>query len=739
MLLDIEVNRQGSAGTALVLRDVRGDLWVSESDLSRLRLISPHAAPIVRQGARYYPLSSLPGAKYTVDESTQSLALQVNASAFATTEASVDRAPISPPTPSPPGLYFNYDIFAEQAAQANTQSGLFEVGAFNALGVGTTTVAMQNGVATRRAVRLDTTWTTDRPDEMASLRLGDNVTGAAALWGRAVRFGGIQYATNFGTRPGFVTVPTQTFAGQAALPSTVDVYVNNILATRKDVPPGPFSINALPIVTGDGNVQLVIKDVLGREQIVSQPFYASNSLLRPGLQDYSFELGGVRQNYGLTSFDYGSAFASGTYRRGITNALTGEGHLEVQGSNRATMGIGAVYLAPLLGVTTASLALSRSAMGVGHLWALGLVRRSEYLSFSFQTQAADATFQQLGADASFPAPRRQTSANLGFALSRYGSLNLTYLAQAISGNPGFAVGGISYSLQIKRVGLVSISAFRALSGSASNSINISLVLPLGGGGPSASLTHTSSDGAPAQSLLQVQRNLPAGEGYGYRLQAAVNAPQQASLYLQNRIATYTLEGAEFAGQSAARAGVSGGATVMGGSAFLSRHIDGSFGLVQLPNLPNVRIYADNQLVGRTDADGNALIPRLRPYEDNPIRIEERDLPWDTAIDSLSANAVPYYRSGIVIRPPVRQSYGAMMRIVTPDGKPLPPGAQVHIAGQTVAFPVALEGALFLTGLDSTNRLYAEWDKHSCQAALNLTKSADALPHLGDVICLEAQP
>ncbi|WP_172160868.1 fimbria/pilus outer membrane usher protein [Paraburkholderia elongata] len=674
-----------------------------------------------------------------MDESTQSLALEVNANAFATTEASAYRAPVSSPTPSPPGLYFNYDIFAERAEQTNTLSGLLELGAFNALGVGTTTIALQNGVATRRAVRLDTTWTTDQPADVASLRLGDNVTAAAALWGRAVRFGGIQYATNFGTQPGFVTVPTQTFAGQAALPSTVDVYVNNILATRKDVPPGPFSINALPVVTGDGTVQLVIKDVLGREQVVSQPFYTSNSLLRPGLQDYSLELGGIRQNYGLTSFDYGPTFASATYRRGITDALTGEGHFEGQGSNRATLGIGAAYLTPLLGVVSTSIALSRSNMGVGRLWALGLVRRSEHLSFSFQTQSADERFQQLGGDANFPAPRRQTSANLGFMLNRYGSLNLTYLSQVISGTPRFAVGGVSYTLQIKHVGLVSISAFRALSGSASNSINVSLVLPLGGSGPSVSLTHTSSQGARPQSMLQVQRNLPVGDGYGYDLQAADNAPQQASLYLQNRVGTYTLEGAEFAGQSAMRVGVSGGGTVMDGSTFLSRHIEGSFGLVQLPNLPNVRVYADNQLVGRTDADGNALIPRLRPYEDNPIRIEERDLPWDTVIDSLSANAVPYYRSGIVIRPPARQSYGAMMRIVTPDGKPLSPGTQVRIAGQNESFPVALEGALFLTGLNSANRLYAEWDKHSCQATLNVTKSTDALPHLGDVICVETQP
>jgi outer membrane usher protein len=282
MLLMVDINQQRLNDTALILKNSRGQLYGSEKDLQGWRLRLPPAPPLTFRGARYYPLSALPGIVAKLDEATQTLNIEVRPETFTSTDIAAPRARFSAPLPPSPGMFFNYDLIAERPNDGAHASGLFELGAFNAFGTGLTTFALQKGNGESRSLRLDTSFTVDRPQQLASFRIGDAVSRPAAIWGRAVRFGGAQYSTNFATQPGLITFPIQSFSGQAALPSTVDVYVNNVFSTHRQVPPGPFSITDLPVVTGQGDVSIVVRDLLGREQAITQPFYASPSLLRKG-------------------------------------------------------------------------------------------------------------------------------------------------------------------------------------------------------------------------------------------------------------------------------------------------------------------------------------------------------------------------------------------------------------------------------------------------------------------------
>src|SRR5207244_1800446 len=89
-------------------------------------------------------------------------------------------------------------------------------------------------------------------------------------------------------------------------------------------------------------------------------------------------------------------------------------------------------------------------------------------------------------------------------------------------------------------------------------------------------------------------------------------------------------------------------------AFASREIDSSFAVAQVGGEPNVRIYRDNKLVGHTDQDGYAILPGLRAYQDNVIRIEQADLPLDIEVDAMQIEAIPHYRSGVLLKFPVAQ-------------------------------------------------------------------------------------
>ncbi|MEI9849784.1 MAG: fimbria/pilus outer membrane usher protein, partial [Sphingomonas sp.] len=135
---------------------------------------------------------------------------------------------------------------------------------FSGSGTGSTTFIGRLDESGRSLTRLETNWTIDDPARMRSLRIGDSITrggiGAAPL-----RFAGFQLATNFATQPGFITMALPTVNGTAAVPSVVDIYVNNVLQTRRPVAPGPFQLTDVPVITGSGDIRLIVRDTLGRE------------------------------------------------------------------------------------------------------------------------------------------------------------------------------------------------------------------------------------------------------------------------------------------------------------------------------------------------------------------------------------------------------------------------------------------------------------------------------------------
>jgi outer membrane usher protein len=237
----------------------------------------------------------------------------------------------------------------------------------------------------------------------------------------------------------------------------------------------------------------------------------------------------------------------------------------------------------------------------------------------------------------------------------------------------------------------------------------------------------------------LQRNLPSGEGYGYRLQARSDGAKEGDLTLQNNIGTYSLGVAQADGSTTTRVGVSGGVVVAGSDMFMTRRVDQSFAVVRIPDYPNVRILTDNQPAGRTDAGGNALIPRLRAYDKNMITLDQRDLPLDAEIKALRVEAVPYFRSGVDVKFPIKHSRGATFTVQLEDGTPLPVGASVQEVGRDASFTAGYAGEVYVTGLGPTTRLRASWSDQSCEFDVRFTPSKDPLPDLGNFICKGVAP
>ena len=739
VLLDVSINQQRK-DTVLLLRS-EGRVFAGAEDLRRWRMRLPDTNPLTLYGEDFYALDALEGLTYRLDESTQTLAMQVPPGLFDATRLAGKEVKFSAPTPASLGGFLNYDVTANHTQGQTKTNGLLELGSFGSWGTAQTRILALDLGGQASAIRLDTTWTRDQPMQLASLRFGDAISGTSS-WGGAVRFGGAQWATNFSVQPGFVTFPLPGISGEAALPSTVYLYVDSALRMRRQVPSGPFSIEDLPVPNGRGDARLVVRDILGREQIITQPFNTNSQLLKQGLHDYSYEVGFVRRNFGIDSNNYGRPVVVGTHRLGLTEQFTGEVHGELLG-NQQTVGLGGVLTLPSAGVLSGSFAASHSDKGVGGLLGLGFRGQSRSFSFGVNTQIASQRFVKLGMQPEELAPRQISQAFVNLATTDYGAFSTRYTQQDFRDQEDRTIVSGSYAMEVGSLGNLRMSVMRFLSGDANTVFSLNFSMRLGNR-TNANIS-TSGKSGREQAQLQLGRSVPAGSGVGYRLVAGAGDSdvRQAELNLQNQVGIYTLGASQASGQTAFRGSASGGVAFLGGNTFLSRRITDSFAVVKVPDYSGVGIYADNQLVARTDANGSALLPSLRAYQKNTVRIEQADLPFDAQIDAVRLDAVPNFRSGLLLKFPVKRSRGALLTVVLENGEPLPAGAQAQIIGDNVEqnkiFPAGMGGELYLTGLAASNQLRVTWLEQSCEFMLPFPESTEPLPYLGTYTCTRVAP
>nr|MDQ4087710.1 fimbria/pilus outer membrane usher protein [Pseudomonadota bacterium] len=475
-LLEVMVNGQQQAEPVMFLQGPDGTLYVPAEAAAEWRMRLPPDAPVRHDGIDYYPLSAFPAARVAFAEQDQSVAIELPASAFEVQRASVGAAEELPMTRPSTGAFLNYDVLAEHARGDTNVSGAFEAGLFTPHGVGVTSFIAAAGAGPERLVRLDTHWEIDRPGHVTSFRIGDSIS-SAGPGAAPVRFAGIQYFRNFRVRPGFITMPLPATVGEAAVPSVVDVYVNNVLQGSQEVAPGPFELANIPVHSGGGTVQLVVRDLLGREVVSEQSYYASTQMLRRGLHDFSYEAGFVRDGFGRRSHDYGELMASTTHRYGITDRITAEAHLQASES-RQMAGAALNLLAFDLGQAGFSGSVSHSERGSGYRAAASFERRTQGLSFALLSEYASADYAVIGMPDDYVPPRLTVQAFADMPLPR-GSIGVNFLHRSLREEPSETLAGLFGSYQLTRNASFQMFARRAVARSGETVVGANLSLSLG--------------------------------------------------------------------------------------------------------------------------------------------------------------------------------------------------------------------------------------------------------------------
>ncbi|MGE0332638.1 MAG: fimbria/pilus outer membrane usher protein [Ramlibacter sp.] len=745
-LLPLEVTVNGGPGGTWTLLERNGMLFAPAEAFDEWRVRRrPNAESVTYRDQAWYPLSSVPGFQSRLNFANQSMDLVFSPAAFAATRVVTEVEERPELTPAVPATFLNFDTSLTQTSSRNAATtrdlgALTELGFSSRLGVLTSSYVARNLTSNdptlpRSVRRLESTFVRDFPDSNLTLRLGDSST-RAGMSGRATYFGGIQLSRNFALTPGFLGQPIPTLTGTSSAPSTVELYINDVLRQTSNVPAGPFAIDNFPLLTGAGQARLVVRDVLGRETVIVQPFFTHASLLEQGLTDWSIEAGATRRNLGLDNANYGEGFTSGIWRRGISNVFTLEARGEVA-RRRRSAGVGASFALPLQSLGQAALALSHDRdAGRGHEWLLGVENDSLRHGFSLRAEGASKSYRTLGLDAATLPNRLELSASYAYTSESLGSIGVGLARLATYDRGTITTYSANYSIRVGERGALTLSASRANGASSGTSFGATLTLPLGN--QINSSTSFSSRPGLTEGYSSVSKGLTSETGLGWRALAGIRRTRpyaEGGAYYQGDKMLLTADTSVSADQQTVRLGAQGGLIFIDGGLFRSRYLQDSFALVEVKDYPDVGVGFQGGALTRTDARGQALLPRLIPYQRNSIRLDPSELPISAEIDNIEQIAVPPWRSGVKVVFPVRSGRAALLRIVLDDGEPAPAGAPVELAGDKQEFFVARRGEAFITGLQSANTLRIQWKGASCTVKFDLPPGAlDEIARIGPLTC-----
>lgn len=650
------------------------------------------------------------------------------------------------PTASP-GLLLNYNLYGTQTeGDTANLSAYTELRAFNSLGVLSSTALTTSNRHNdsdgwdNDTVRLDTNWSKSFPDKLLTVSAGDILTGSLS-WSRSTRLGGLQFGSNFDLQPYMTTTPLPSFFGSATLPSEVELYINGLKQYSGDVPAGPFEINTAPSFSGVGNAQLVLKDALGQNTTLNFTLYDAQRLLQPGLSDWSAELGFVRENYGIKSFDYGNDIAAfGTWRYGVNNRFTAETHAEAT-DGLSNAGIGGTWLlGDAGGVLSASLAGSKNGGASGSQYSAGYSWNNNRFNVGINAKGTHGEYRDVATKYGNAPARRSEQFSTGYNSQSLGSFGLSYNQVSYENEETTKFASAYWSKSFGRNLRLNLNVNQDINDSDNNSVFLGASFSLDKDiYVNSSVQNTKNRNAFA---VDVARSTPSAGGIGWRAQAQHNTGDNSStngLAELNYLSPY---GEVRAGVSSNNdnystfASGSGSLVMMGGGLFPSRQINNSFAVVSTDGIADVPVLLQNNRIGTTNKRGLLLVTPLNAYQANKVSIDPMDLPADLRIEEVSVEATPTDRAGTLVAFNITPARSASVILIDGDRQPIPLGSQVKLSHKKGApsAVVGFDGEVYLEALEEQNVLEVVTPDGTCTASFDYHKQGDDIPLIGPIIC-----
>jgi outer membrane usher protein len=596
---------------------------------------------------------------------------------------------------------------------------------------------------------------------------GDTI-GRSTTLGSAPVVGGFSLSTQASIDPYYTLFPSPQVQGAVRTPTTADLYVNGRLVSSVRLPPGQFTLSDLPIESGFGNASVILRDAFGREQTINLGFYLSTQLLKRGEQDYSYVAGWERKISG-TTVEYGRPLGTAFHAVGVADWLT-LGYQAEGAKDLAMGGVGVNMRLWRLGTFGAEGLVSQAASGGQGYAATGAYSFfSRLFSADLRGTWVGPRFRNLFLE---PANQAQVTADgsVTTSLGWFGALTVgatlgganAFAARTTQTTPDF-LGNVympaptalqttvsSQSDRLLRFGYtasltprmqLSLNATRTYAPSTPVTWQgfASLTFALGWRTTASALTTVDPDGQ-ALTTVNLQRSLPNGPGYGFRIDADAQDPyrSQGVFEVQTRRAIIGVRAdASQDSKTVGTINLAGSIVGIGGELLLSRPVDDGFALVKVPNASGVRVLANNQEEGRTGRNGSLFVPNLQSYLSNPISINQDDVPVDVKLGEIEQDIAVPYRGGAVVTFEATRIRALTGRIEVAGAQPSYGTLSIEVAGQRFSSPLNVSGEFYFEDLPPGDHpAVATWEGRSCRATVRMPKGTESMTDIGAVPCVE---
>jgi outer membrane usher protein FimD/PapC len=759
LFLNISINSNASEDLVAVKQSKDGKLYIRSGTLKKLRIKMDEHIP----DNQWVCINDLNGIQFKYLENEQSLNLKVPSNML--TGYSVD---LNGQQATNPHLLkmkplnaaiLNYSLYNTITNDENVFSGTAE-GIFNsAIGNFSSGVlyngSNENSYSHEKWVRLESKWQYVDPEKIRIYTLGDFISNSPD-WGSSVRLAGFQWSSAYSQRGDIVTSALPQFSGSAALPSTLDLYVNQQKIYSGLVPSGPFDIKQLPFISGN-EVTLVTTDATGQQSITKKPYYFSSKILAKGINEFSVDVGVPRYNYGLYSNDYDDAtFASGAIRYGYSNSLTLSGGAEASTDGLSNLGTGFAKNVLGIGVMNADIAASQYKDENGYSALLGLEGRiSKNISFNTSYRKVFDNYFDLArvsqvrylkdnqinaesqnylnysalADEIFRAGINYNfyagyGVYLGYNQIKYSDNSYKLLSSNLSGsldkNWGFYASAYKDYENHKDYGV-----YFALRYTPSSKVN--------------AITSVSSDSGSLryrQEIFGLSEPQIGSFGWGGYVERDQDAHENnASIYASYRARAAYLTGRynRFGDNDQVAVSATGSLVAAAGRIFAANEIGDGYAVVTNAG-PQSQIINGGVNLGETDKSGRFLIPSLMPYQVNHIYLDPSYLPLNWNVKSTDQKTVVGYRQGTLVDFGAHQVISGLVKLVDENNSPLMPGYAVRINGQQDGM-VGYDGEVFIPNLLKQNKLEVDLLDHgSCQVDFIYNSNQYSTKKLGPYVC-----
>ena len=739
-------------------------IWIHQADFDKLKLSLDKIERKSING-EFYVLLNADGIQSQVDMNTLELVIQAQPKLLGTQIIDLGASKNKPLTAQPwLTALTNYDWSLNYAkGEPQTWNG----STFSSLALGpvvlqnTHSFSSTNGFSQKREVsHLHIDW----PSAKIRFAAGD-IFPTGGAFSRAGPMFGVQVSRRFELQPEYSPNPSFQYLGSVDSPSTAELSVDGQLIRSFKVTPGLIDLRNFSYFAGLRNLSLTLTDAYGVKKTIDLPFYFTEQNLHQGVHEFNYSIGRMRQSNAnpYAPWQYKDLGWSVSHRVGLTSFLTLGAYAEKVPEHklwgaRLSLVLGRFGTLAAEGAWRQNLNDQHDVTQKGR--ALQLAYQINRGGFSFNTAYLKQTdgFEGINyqSDGTVAASLRD-SLNIGLsaAIGSKQTVSANFSRQHDTMNNTSIFASLVHRWAVNsRLNLQSYVTQKRANNQKSLAFGIQLAYQMSDDW--SSNAYYQNDDGDRRVGVQAQYSANQGQTLSARIsaeQSTTDTSQSqwldaAALY-RTRYANIGLHARQYQSKqqnkTSANLDISGGLAYLGGRVYASRPIGQAFAVVDAAEQAQVRVYQNNQLLGRTNRKGRLLVPNLTAYLGQQVRIDDRDIPLEIGLDQVQKYATPRDGAGVLLKF-TGQTTAAVSAILMADfqGQKIPMNnAFLSISADDFEQKTSTgpDGDFYMDGIktDVVYRLHASNKTLQCDATFSLPKRDNALIDLGTLMCEKVTP